>query len=92
MIVAWATSIVAVALSVDVCTINVVEEFIVAVDVSDGVTWTVVISSACALGCGNKNKHRTKNAIINADRSNNLLINPSPLIRAMSNKAIIPFY
>jgi hypothetical protein len=82
----------AVALSVDVCTTIVVEESIVTVDVSDGVIWTVLISLACAASCGNINSHRVKSAVINADLSNNFLINPSPLIRTMSNRVIIPFY
>jgi len=68
----------AVALSVDVCTINVLEESITTVDVSEGATCTVLISSAWAVSCGNNIKHRAKNAVINADLSINLLINLSP--------------
>ena len=71
----------AVALSVDVCATNVVEESIVAVDVSEGVTCTVLISSACAVSCGNIINHSARIAVINADLSNNLLINLSPLGR-----------
>lgn len=51
---------------------------IVTVDVSEGATWTVFISSACAVSCGNNIKHKVNNAVINADLSNNLLINLSP--------------
>ena len=92
MIVAWATSIVAVALSTEVCAITVVSTDIVTVVDSEGVIWTVPGSSAWAVSCGNITNHRNSIAVINADLSNNFLINPSPLIRTMSNKFIIPFY
>jgi hypothetical protein len=65
---------------------------LVAVDVSDGGVWTVVISSACAVSCGNSNSHRAKSAVINADLSINLFISLHPLVRRMSNRMIIPFY
>ncbi len=67
------------ALSTEVCTITVVSTDIVAVVDSEGVTWTVLISSACAVSCGNSINHRASSAVINADRINNLLINLSPL-------------
>jgi len=82
----------AVALSTEVCAITVVSTDIVAVVDSEGATWTVLISSACAASCGNSINHRDISAVINADLSINLLINLSPLIRTMSNKVIIPFY
>ena len=46
----------------------------VAVVDSEGVTWTVLISSACALSCGNRNRHRASNAVMNADLSINRFI------------------
>ena len=64
------------AVALSIVTVDPAE--IVAVDVSDGATWTVLISSAWAFSCGNKNKHKVSNAVMNADRSINLLINLSP--------------
>jgi hypothetical protein len=65
---------------------------IVTVVDSEGATWTVLISSACAVSCGNNISHRVSSAVINADLIINRLINLSPLIRAMSNRVIISFY
>lgn len=82
----------AVALSTEIFATNVVSTVIVTVFDSEGVTWTVLISSAWAVSCGNIINHRNSSAAINADLSINCLINLSPLIRTMSNKVIIPFY
>ena len=71
----------AVAVSTEVCTITAVSNDIVAVFDSEGVTCTVLISSACAVSCGNIINHRARSAVINADLSINLLINLSPLDR-----------
>jgi hypothetical protein len=82
----------AVALSTEIFATTVVSTVIVTVLDSEGVIWTVLVSSAWAVSCGNNISHRNNNTVINADLSINCLINPSPLIRAMSNKAIIAFY
>lgn len=64
------------AVALSIVTVDPAE--IVAVDVSDGVTWAVFISSACAASCGNIISHNARIAVMNADRSINLLINLSP--------------
>jgi hypothetical protein len=65
----------------EVCAITVVSTDIVAVVDSEGVTCTVLISSAWAASCGDIINHRAKSAVINADLSINFLINLSPLYR-----------
>jgi hypothetical protein len=58
----------------DVCTITVVSADIVAVVDSEGATCTVLFSSAWAVSCGNRNRHRANSAVMNADRSINSFI------------------
>ena len=62
----------------ETCAISVVFTEIVAVVDSDGVTWEVLISSACAESCGTKSSHNVSNAVMNADLSINLLITLPP--------------
>lgn len=71
----------AVALSTEIFATTVVSTVIVTVFDSEGVTWTVLISSAWAASCGNIINHSAKSAVINADLSINFLINLSPLYR-----------
>lgn len=58
---------------------SVVFTDIVAVVDSEGVTWTVLISSACAVSCGNSSSHRASNAVTKNDLNINLFISLHPL-------------
>jgi hypothetical protein len=65
---------VAVAFSTDVCAINTVEEFIVTVDVSEGVIWAVEVSSAWAILSGANIDQRPKSNVIKAILNSNVFI------------------